>query len=414
MDKATLRKEIAAQKRNLSSVQIESASRRLAEQLFSHPLYQSCSTLYAYLSYNQEVRTEPILQRAWAEGKTVAVPKIFGEKMRFVYLEPHSPVASGYKGIPEPVEDLFAHCTEALVLTPGLAFDEAGNRLGYGGGFYDRFFAAEPKHPKIALCYDFQKLPALPTQEKDCPVDVVLSAPVTVPLQAVCEYNREGCLIYAGNFPGAYVRGRTEEEAMAKWPGELQSYLRWCNGSTVRLPPDGKICQRKESPLAVCDADSDVLFHSERQALTLGDYERLKLLVLRSARDFRRLYESIPNPDISHRPHRQSFYGPVPRTPREMYEHTNQVTAYYTAAFGLDTENVRDIYANRMQALAELESLPDFLSDRVYTAPDGELWTLRKVLRRFLWHDRIHAKAMWRSAKELWGDSIANPFFFVG
>ena len=73
-----------------------------------------------------------------------------------------------------------------------------------------------------------------------------------------------------------------------------------------------------------------------------------------------------------------------------------------------------DIYANRMQALSELEDLPDFLSGKVYTADDGEEWTMRKVLRRFLWHDRIHAKAMWRTAKALWGEDVANPFYFVG
>ena len=76
-------------------------------------------------------------------------------------------------------------------------------------------------------------------------------------------------------------------------------------------------------------------------------------------------------------------------------------------------ENLPDLYANRMQALAEVELLEDFLSGRVHTAPDGEEWTLRKLLRRFLWHDRIHARAMWRTATALWGDSVANPFFFV-
>ena len=65
----------------------------------------------------------------------------------------------------------------ALVLMPGLAFDPQGHRLGYGGGFYDRFLAAEP-HPTIALCYAFQLLPQLETEAHDIPVDAVLSAPV--------------------------------------------------------------------------------------------------------------------------------------------------------------------------------------------------------------------------------------------
>ena len=234
-------------------------------------------------------------------------------------------------------------------------------------------------------------------------------------IEAVCEYNDRGYLIYAANYPGAFVRGRTESEALAKFPGELRSYLHWCgHGEEGKKLAGVELRQRKLSELQICDADSDVLFDTERAPLTEAEYERLKLLVLKSARDFRKLYESIPNPDISGRERRQSFYGAVPRTPREMYEHTNKVTAYYAAAFGIELENMPDIYGNRMQVLSELEDLPDFLSAKVYTADDGEEWTLRKVLRRFIWHDRIHAKAMWRTAKALWGDDVANPFYFVG
>lgn len=233
-------------------------------------------------------------------------------------------------------------------------------------------------------------------------------------IKAVCEYNDKGYLIYAANYIGAYVRGATENEALAKFGGEVRSYLRWCG---VCEPPredaEIEIVQRKESDLQICDADSNILFDTERAPLTEAEYERLKLLVLKSARDFRRLYASIPNPNISGRAPRRTFYGAVPRTPAEMYEHTNSVTAYYTGAFGLKTENVADIYTNRMQALAELETLPDFLSEKVYIAPDGESWTMRKVLRRFIWHDRIHAKAMWRTAAALWGSDIVNPFYFL-
>ena len=59
---------------------------------------------------------------------------------------------------------------------PGLAFDEKGNRLGYGGGYYDRFLAGEPNHPTVALCYDFQLVETLETDEFDIPVDLVLRA----------------------------------------------------------------------------------------------------------------------------------------------------------------------------------------------------------------------------------------------
>lgn len=180
MEKSVLRRQIAAQKRALSEAQIAAASARLATLLYAHPLYQHAGALYAYLSYNQEVRTMPIIAHALAQGKRVAVPKVYGEQMRFLWLDDPSQLAVGYCGIPEPVFDTpVADDPSALVLMPGLAFDPHGHRLGYGGGFYDRFLSQEP-HPTIALCYDFQLLPALQTESFDIPVDAVLSAPVSL------------------------------------------------------------------------------------------------------------------------------------------------------------------------------------------------------------------------------------------
>ena len=99
--------------------------------------------------------------------------------MRFLWLDDLSAVSLGYCGIPEPVADEpEADDPNALVLMPGLAFDPEGNRMGYGGGFYDRFLAAEPEHPTLALCYGFQMLPRLETEAHDIPVDQVIWADV--------------------------------------------------------------------------------------------------------------------------------------------------------------------------------------------------------------------------------------------
>lgn len=177
MDKRTLRRQIAAQKSAMTEEEITAASAELARQLFAHPLYRRASAIYGYLSYNQEVRTLPILQQAQADGKRVAVPKVFGARMEFLWLDDLTQVAAGYHGIPEPVADApVADCADALVLMPGLAFDRTGRRVGYGGGFYDRFLAQEPAHPTLALCYAFQMLDEIETEAHDLPVDVVLCA----------------------------------------------------------------------------------------------------------------------------------------------------------------------------------------------------------------------------------------------
>lgn len=177
MDKKELRSYIRACKRAMTPEQIEIASAALAQKLYSTAQYQNAATVYGYLPYNQEVRTVPILQQALRDGKNVAVPKMYGDTMRFIYLSDLSAVAPNEYGIPEPVaDDPVANDRNALVLMPGLAFDDKGNRMGYGGGYYDKFLAAEPNHPTVALCYAFQMVPSIPTDTYDIPVDLVIWA----------------------------------------------------------------------------------------------------------------------------------------------------------------------------------------------------------------------------------------------
>lgn len=177
MDKKELRRQIREQKRAMTTEQIETASHRLGELFADTPQYKNAKTIYGYLPYNQEVRTVPMLEQAIRDGKRVAVPKCYGDEMKFIYMDDLSKVELGYANIPEPIADgPVAEDKTALVLMPGLAFTEKGDRMGYGGGFYDKFLAAEPDHPTVALCYAFQMVEDLPTAEYDIPVDCVLWA----------------------------------------------------------------------------------------------------------------------------------------------------------------------------------------------------------------------------------------------
>ena len=177
MDKKALRRAIREQKRAMTEEEIVSRSEKLGEMFVNTEVYRTAKTLYGYLPYNQEVRTVPMLQQALRDGKKVAVPKIYGDTMRFLYLDDLSQVEKNEMGIPEPVDDTpVADDPTALVLMPGVAFTKKGDRMGYGGGFYDRFLAEEPNHPTLALCYDFQIVDSLPTEEFDIPVDTVLWA----------------------------------------------------------------------------------------------------------------------------------------------------------------------------------------------------------------------------------------------
>ena len=179
MDKKALRAEIKAKKRAMTEAQIAAASDALARQLYAHPAYQNARSIFGYLSYNQEVRTMPMLEQAQKDGKRVAVPKVIGDKMIFIWLDDLSRVALGYCNIPEPIDDgPEAFDETALVMMPGLAFDPAGHRCGYGGGFYDRYLEQHPGHPTLAMCYGFQMFEHLDTDPHDIPVDYVLSQEV--------------------------------------------------------------------------------------------------------------------------------------------------------------------------------------------------------------------------------------------
>ena len=177
LDKKSLRREIGRKKRAMSAEQIEAYSRELTDSFCQSPEYRAAQTVYAYLPYNQEVRTWKIIERAWADGKRVAVPKVYGDEMKFLYLEDFSHIAPGGWDIPEPTFDApVAEDAAALVLMPGLAFDPAGHRVGYGGGFYDKYLEAHPGHTLVALCYPFQYFEKLDVEAHDIPVNRVICA----------------------------------------------------------------------------------------------------------------------------------------------------------------------------------------------------------------------------------------------
>lgn len=176
IDKKALRREIGAKKRAMTDEQIETLSARLCDAFLASEAYRAARSVYVYLPYNQEVRTWRIVEAALRDGKRVAVPKVYDEHMRFLWLDDVSRLAPGAYGIPEPVYDEpEADDDEALILMPGLAFDAEGHRLGYGGGFYDRYLETHPKHTLVALCYPFQLLEHLETEAHDIPVHSVIS-----------------------------------------------------------------------------------------------------------------------------------------------------------------------------------------------------------------------------------------------
>lgn len=232
-------------------------------------------------------------------------------------------------------------------------------------------------------------------------------------MKCVWEHNGNDTLLYSVEHIGAYTRGSSLDAAAAKMAAEIAAYSAW-SGQSCELRTEIEIVQEKDCDLQIADADSDVLFDSEKARLSREEYDALKTLVLKSAGDFHALYSSIPNKQESCLPPRKTFYGNVPRTAQEMYEHTKRVNAYYFAEIGIDADNEGTILECRERGFALLEQTAGFLDNSVLEGSYDELWSLRKVMRRFLWHDRIHAKAMYRMAIKTFGAFAAeNTFRFT-
>ena len=229
-------------------------------------------------------------------------------------------------------------------------------------------------------------------------------------IECVWEHNCSDSILYAENFIGAFTRGSSLEDAMLKMPEEIRRFQLW-KGEAPTDNFEIEIVQDKESDLQVKDADSDVLFTTEKEPLSAEEYRYLKSVAMKSAEDFYALYESFPDKNRSANPVRKTFYGAVPRTAEEMYQHTKNVNAYYFSEIGVDADNEGTIISCRARGFDVLESISDFLSLSAVTGSYDELWSVRKVLRRFIWHDRIHAKAMYRMGVLTFGADVIPDLF---
>lgn len=182
MEKKEIRKIVKVKKNALSRAYIEKYSDLLAVKAAALPCYRSAEVIYAYLAYNEEILTDSLIRRAWADGKRVAVPKVLDQGfMEFFYINSFDGIAPGYCGIPEPADTVSPPADDpgVLMLMPGLAYGRDHNRIGYGGGFYDRYLdrkiAEGTEFVTLALAYDFQIFDTIPAESHDRKVDIVLS-----------------------------------------------------------------------------------------------------------------------------------------------------------------------------------------------------------------------------------------------
>lgn len=172
--KKNIRKQIFAARKECTDAQVEEWSMDITKRVASLPAFRRAERILAYADYNHEVITKYLIEEAWKNGKEVAVPKVVGQDMVFYRLTGFDQLAPGYYGIPEPLEGDIVQWEQALMIMPGVAFDRSNHRVGYGGGFYDRFLEKHPSIERVAVAFDFQILDEVPTEPTDiCPQIIV-------------------------------------------------------------------------------------------------------------------------------------------------------------------------------------------------------------------------------------------------
>lgn len=180
MEKKAIRKEIFAKRKLLKEEQILADSHLITEKILAMEAYQKAKAVYVYMDCKGEASTKELIAAAFRDGKKVAAPKVFGDDMKYFYFTSYEDIEPGYFGVPEPKETLaLADDEEALLIVPGVAFDEKRHRCGYGKGFYDRYLSRHEKHTTVAIALDFQVVEEVPCDEFDI-LPQVLCTPTAI------------------------------------------------------------------------------------------------------------------------------------------------------------------------------------------------------------------------------------------
>ena len=173
MDKKSLRKEMLVKRANITQEERTKAEVLIYEKLFGHLWFYKAQNILLYVSYGSELSTVELIKEALRQSKNVYAPKVVGKEMHFYRIHRFEDLSEGYKGILEPSSDseefqaIPEREEDTLMIMPGVAFDYFRNRLGYGGGYYDRYLADKPYLHTIAIGFCCQMTDLIEAEETD-------------------------------------------------------------------------------------------------------------------------------------------------------------------------------------------------------------------------------------------------------
>lgn len=182
MDRKKEVRALALAKRSaLTDIERRDKSRQIEKLVLTLPEYQEARTVMLFLNFRDEVETTALAEETLARGKDLVLPRCAPRGILIPALihDLSRDIEPGTWGIREPKKEALLEAdpkTVDLVLVPGAAFDRNGNRLGYGGGYYDRFFARlRPTVPRVAISFSVQVLPEVPIGEHDQKMTILVT-----------------------------------------------------------------------------------------------------------------------------------------------------------------------------------------------------------------------------------------------
>lgn len=174
--KQVIRKEIFKRRKAALPERVAADSHTICQTLTGLQEFLDAAWIYLYIDCKNEVMTGEIMDEALRLGKRVVAPKVIGQDMIFYEITSRDDLEPGYFGIPEPREGLSeAEGEQGLLLMPGVAFDPQRHRVGYGGGFYDRYLEKHTGHFKAAIAFEFQIMEEVPVEPTDILPDLVIT-----------------------------------------------------------------------------------------------------------------------------------------------------------------------------------------------------------------------------------------------
>ena len=180
MTKSEIRTLYKEKRSALTLSQVEEMSAEIQYNIFSLPQYNDCKALFTFINYGKEVVTKNIIKDALKKGKNVAVPYMTGKphEMVFLKIDGLDNLVENKYGILEPVfneEDIVNSDESTFIIVPALVLDNNKNRMGYGGGFYDKYLSENKYLCSVGVAYDFQIVENVPTEENDVPLDIIVT-----------------------------------------------------------------------------------------------------------------------------------------------------------------------------------------------------------------------------------------------